>query len=103
MSSFEVALEGTLPAQLSTDEQVSGTFDALMASLVDLGAVDPFVGGSLVDRAVTISAVFGAASQTLALADARSLFRTAIAKIGLSLTGEAHTPSWSSTLIRPEP
>lgn len=104
MSSFEITLEGILCNEECTEDEVSATFDALMDALVDLGAHGPFVGGSLVDRRVEITAVLEAATPDVAVADASLLFNAALAKAGLELQTAPQSVTslaWSSTSIRP--
>jgi len=104
MSSFEITLEGILCNEECTDDEVSATFDAVMEALVDLGAQDPFVGGSLADRRVEIAAVIEAPTPDVAVAEASLLFNSALARAGLELqtTPTAITSlAWSSTSIRP--
>lgn len=100
---FEITVEAVLCRDDCTDEQVSNTLEALMKALVDLGATDPFVGGSVTKRTVEIALVVDAESEELAFAEGSRFIGEAFQGLGLDLTpgSEAADLSWSQTTVRP--
>ncbi len=101
---YEVTLEAVLCDETCTDDQVSGTFDAVMEALVALNATDPFVGGSLATRQLEITMVVEAVTQDEAFKAGGQIITRALERAGLHL-GAPPTASaalsWSSTSVRP--
>lgn len=107
---FEVALEAVFCGDDCTDEQVSETIGAVMEALVELGAIDPSIGGSLATRKFEIALVVEAASEEAAFAGGSQLISKALRRAGLNLetkssvnaeADDAPTLEWSSTSVRP--
>lgn len=100
---IEVSLEAVLCEDDCTDEQVSATFDSVMEALVDAGAEDPFVGGSVASRQLEITVVVDVDSEAAALDKGMAVIKRALQRTGLELSPRPTSPSltWSSTSIRP--
>lgn len=80
---YEVTLEGTLaPESGEPDAELDALTDRVMDALLDAGAVDPILSGSLATGDISITVSIEADSPMTALSKAEQTVRSALAAAG---------------------